>query len=39
MRAPKSQNTLTCVLYRLFEEKIGIGLPLMEEVNAESELS
>ena len=25
--------------YRLFEEKVGIGLPLMEEVNAESELS
>jgi len=27
------------VFYRLFEEKVGIGLPLMEEVNAESELS
>ena len=25
--------------YRLFEEKEGIGLPLMEELNAESELS
>ena len=25
--------------YRLFEEKGGIGLPLMEELNAESELS
>ena len=25
--------------YRIFEEKVGIGLPLMEEVNAESELS
>jgi len=25
--------------YRFFEEKVGIGLPLMEEVNAESEFS
>ena len=25
--------------YRLFEEKGGIGLPLIEELNAESELS
>ena len=25
--------------YRLFEEKVGIGLPLMEELNAENELS
>ena len=27
------------LFYRLFEEMVGIGLPLMEEVNAESELS
>ena len=31
--------TYLCTFYRLFEEKVSIGLPLMEEVNAENELS